>query len=217
MLRLRGCVSTNGKISAAMNEVRMIAIAGGSGSGKSYLARKLRERMPQDAVLLTLDDFYHDLSGLPEKERDVVNFDDPKAIDWKELERALDELMAGRQAVLPCYDFTTHTRKSEGQVVGPAKWIVLEGLWSLSDPSICQRAACKVFIDCPSELRLMRRIARDTQERGRTEESVRRQFREHVDPMHDRYVQPQGQCADVVLSADFSDVDVEVLWQRANQ
>jgi uridine kinase len=63
----------------------------------------------------------------------------------------------------------------------------------------------------------MRRIARDTQERGRTEESVRRQFREHVDPMHDRYVQPQRQCADVVLSADFSDVDVEVLWQRANQ
>lgn len=200
-----------------MNEVRMIAIAGGSGSGKSYLARKLRERMPHDAVLLTLDDFYHDLSGLPESERDVVNFDDPKAIDWKELERAIEALMSGRQALLPCYDFTTHTRKSEGKWVGPAKWIVLEGLWSLSDQSIRQRAACKVFIDCPSELRLMRRIARDTQERGRTEESVRRQFREHVDPMHDRYVQPQRQWADVVLSADFSDIDVEVLWQRANQ
>jgi uridine kinase len=200
-----------------MSQAKIIAIAGGSGSGKSYLARCLSERMSPEAVLLTLDDFYHDLSDMSEQERERVNFDDPAAIDWIAVEQALEGLLQGREVVIPCYDFTTHTRKTEGKVVIPARWILIEGLWPLTDELVRRMSVMKIFIDCPSELRLARRIARDTVERGRSEESVRRQFSEHVGPMHELHVQPQIEWADEVLPADFSESDVERLWQKLNR
>lgn len=184
-----------------MSTPRLIAIAGGSGSGKSRLARLLHETLAPVAAILTLDHFYQDLAHLPPEERESVNFDDPAAIDWAEVDHTLDAFLAGRAVEVPQYDFASHTRAPEGELLEPRPLLLLDGLWTLSRPEIREAAELTIFVDCPTEVRLERRIRRDMRERGRTEESVRRQFEDHVEPMHARHVQPQIELADIVLTS----------------
>ncbi|GAA5482037.1 uridine kinase family protein [Haloferula sargassicola] len=194
--------------------VSLIVIAGGSGSGKSRLARLLHEALPASAVL-TLDHFYRDLSHLTPGQRERVNFDDPATIDWASVETALFKLSSGHPAEIPRYDFHTHTRAAATETLQPTDFLILEGLWPLTRPAIRDMAALTIFVDCPAGLRLSRRIARDTTERGRTEASVRRQCAEHVEPMHARHVQPQIDLAGRVLTSPISDADVQQLLQAA--
>lgn len=186
-----------------MIKSRMILIAGGSGSGKSYLAQQLLDQLGPRASLLTLDHFYHDLSHLPPAERERANFDHPNAIDWPAVENVVALVKAGMPAAIPRYDFTTHTRLPETDRLAVTPLLILEGLFPLSRPALRRSSELSIFIDCPADLRLSRRIARDIIERGRTEESVRRQFDDFVGPMHDHFVQPQRAEADRVLGPDF--------------
>jgi uridine kinase len=174
---------------------RFIAVVGGSGSGKSWLAASLRECLGEQAGHLCLDDFYADLGHLPEAERDAVNFDDPAAIDWESLRAVLECLERGEDARIPTYDFTTHTRKPATRPLGHTRLIVLEGLWLLHPEWLREKFALSVFVDCPEDERLLRRIERDVLTRGRTEESVRQQFANHVQPMHAMFVEGQRQFA----------------------
>ena len=184
-------------------KARLIAIAGGSGSGKSWLARRLRRRLGARAGLLSLDDFYCDLAGLERPARDRVNFDDPAAIDWELCEACLRRIQAGEPCMLPRYDFTTHTRRAGGRRWRLRPVVLVEGLWPLHRPGLRRLFALSVFVACAPETRLARRVERDQQERGRTRASVLRQFVEHVGPMHDRFVEPQRRRADVVLTSPF--------------
>lgn len=172
-----------------------IAVVGGSGSGKSRLAAEMRELLGNATGHLSLDDFYRDLGHLPEEEREAVNFDNPAAIDWDALREVLECLELGKPARIPIYDFATHTRKPDTRTFGNARIVILEGLWLLHHDWLREKFALSVFVDCPEEERLRRRIERDVMARGRTEESVRQQFANHVQPMHAMFVEPQRQWA----------------------
>ncbi len=170
---------------------RFIAVTGGSGSGKSWLAAALLERLGAEAAHLSLDDFYRDLGHLPEAERAGVNFDDPAAIDWDALRNVLERLERGAAARIPRYDFATHTRHATSRRLARARFVLLDGLWLLHHGWLRDKLALSVFVDCPADERLRRRVARDVQTRGRTRGSVLRQFRQHVQPMHELFVEPQ--------------------------
>jgi len=187
-----------------MSSSRLIAVVGGSGSGKSWIAARVGEWTGQKVAHLCQDDFYQDLSHLPERERALVNFDDPEAIDWETLREVLDALRQGKAAEIPVYDFATHTRLPVGRLFPPAEVVVLDGLWLLHHEWLREKFSLSVFVDCPEEERLRRRIARDVLERGRTEESVRRQFSNHVQPMHAKFVEPQAQWATLRVSSPMS-------------
>lgn len=187
---------------------RFIVIAGGSGSGKSRLAGRLQQALGPRTSLITLDHFYHDLAHLPLAERDLVNFDHPDAIDWPAVQAVVASLKSGLTAEIPRYDFATHTRLERGDRLDATPWVVLEGLWPLKCEAIRSACTLSVFIDCPSDVRLCRRIARDTLERGRSEESVRRQYVDFVAPMHELHVQPQLGDADLVFGPDFGEPEI---------
>ena len=188
-----------------MENSRFIAVVGGSGSGKSWLAVEMRAVLGSEAGHLCLDDFYRDLGHLPEDERDGVNFDDPAAIDWEALREVLECLERGEPARIPIYDFATHVRTPETRDFGHAPLVVLEGLWLLHHAWLREKFSLSVFVDCPEEERLRRRIERDVVERGRTEESVRRQFTDHVQPMHARFVEPQRGWASHAVSSPMAE------------
>ncbi len=178
-----------------------IAIVGGSGSGKTWLAETLCSELGPLAARLSLDDFYGNLSHLERSARDPVNFDDPAAIDWESVRSVSAALARGEMAQVPIYDFTTHTRQRETRTFAPRAFVVWDGLWLLHDGAMRDQYSMRVFMECNAAERLSRRVARDVRERGRTEASVRRQFVNHVQPMHEQFVEPQRAFADQILSS----------------
>jgi len=192
----------------------LIAIVGGSGAGKTWLARKLRSALGRKACHVSLDSFYRDRSHLPRSQRERINFDHPDAIDWSGAERALEDLLKGRAAQLPAYDFKTHSRRPNPKTLRPRPVLLMDGLWLLRRPSLRRLFDVRVFIECPASTRLKRRLERDLMSRGRTAASIRRQFRETVEPMHARFVAPQKRWADVVLDRHFGNEDVRRLAER---
>jgi uridine kinase len=192
----------------------LVAIVGGSGSGKTWLARKLEQALAPRAACLSLDDFYRDRSHLSPGRRARLNFDHPRAIDWSRLEQALLALLAGRPAAVPTYDFETHSRRTTENLLPAKPLIILEGLWLLRPPSLRRLFSLAIFLDCPCSTRLRRRLQRDLVSRGRSRASVEEQFRRTVEPMHRRYVAPQAQLADVVFRRNCSQRQVRALASR---
>ncbi len=178
----------------------MIGIAGGSGSGKTWLARALLGHFKKEACLVSLDDFYRDRSHLPAKTRARINFDHPRSVDWSALEFVLQNCANGKKTVVPNYDFATHSRSPDGTQLLPKPLIVVEGLWLFRRPNLRRLFNYKVYIDCDPGLRLERRIKRDCIERGRTEETVREQFGKFVEPMHQRFISSQQRWADLIFT-----------------
>jgi uridine kinase len=180
----------------------VVAIIGGSGSGKTWLAHQLEQALRPNVARLSVDDFYRDRSGLPPGRRARINFDHPRAIDWPTLEVALNNLVRGRTALVPRYDFKTHSRSPSGRRQQPRPIILIEGLWLLHRARLRRLISLSIFLECAARLRLGRRLARDLASRGRDPESIREQFRHKVQPMHQRFVKPQKAKADVVLTGE---------------
>lgn len=195
-------------------KVHLLAIVGGSGSGKTWLAERILTEFQGLAGRLSLDDFYRDLSHLTLREREHVNFDHPDSIDWELFLASLTRILQGVAVDLPDYDFSTHTPRPLQKLWSPCPLVVLDGLWLLHRPELRALYRLRVFVDCPEGLRLERRLDRDQRERGRSAGSVRRQFQQHVAPMHNRYVAPQAALADVIMDSPASDSGVEKIFQR---
>jgi uridine kinase len=192
--------------------VCLVAIAGGSGAGKSWLARKLQRRLPGLCARVSLDDFYRDLGALPEARRARHNFDDPSAVDWPLFRQLCAELRAGKGARLPVYDFRTHTRSERSRSLRVRPIILLEGLWPYHTRALRALYDLRLFVDCSEELRFARRLERDIRERRRSQLSVQRQWRQQVRPMHRRHVEPQRRWAHLVLRSPLGPDDLnEVL------
>jgi len=192
----------------------LVAIVGGSGSGKSWLAERLAAALSPHVVRLSQDDFYRDRSYLPTGRRAKLNFDHPRAIDWLELEHSVLKLLSGQRASTPQYDFKTHSRRGNQRRLSPKPVILIDGLWLLRRLSLRSRYNLSVFIDCPPRTRLRRRLTRDLGQRGRTRQSVLEQFRTTVEPMHALYVAPQARYADVVLSGTWGGAQIKHLADR---
>jgi uridine kinase len=177
----------------------VIGIAGPSGSGKTELASRLQGRLP-DATMLSLDCYYLDQSGLPLSARERLNFDDPAMLDWDLIVDQIGQLAAGFPIDQPVYSFATHTRRAETERVEPARHILVEGIFALHDARLRSLYDVAIFVDAPDEVCLDRRIERDVLTRGRTRESVVRQFEETVRPGAERHIRPKGRLADLQVS-----------------
>jgi uridine kinase len=178
----------------------VVGIAGGSGSGKTTVAHKLAGAMPAGrCVMIEHDAYYLDQGHLPDVERDRINFDHPAALESALLAHHLGELRAGRTIDVPMYDFASHTRKRETRRVAPAPVIIVEGILVFADAGLRAQMDLKIFVDTDADIRLMRRIRRDIEERGETFHSVRDRYYETVRPMHLEHVEPTKRLADLIL------------------
>ncbi|HUR44241.1 MAG TPA: uridine kinase [Candidatus Saccharimonadales bacterium] len=187
---------------------KLVAIAGGSGSGKSWLTERLHAGFREQSACVSLDNFYRDRSETPAGLRSLVNYDHPRAIDWEAAETFFSRCREGGSGWLPDYDFKTHTRA--GGKVWPARPLILvDGLWLLWRPTMRRLFDLTIYVDCPERVRLSRRIARDIARRGRTAASVREQFQKWVGPMHAQFVEPQKKWADIILAQPLGKREVE--------
>jgi uridine kinase len=178
----------------------VLGIAGGSGSGKSTVARALLDALaPGTGVLIEQDHYYRPQSHLAPEERQKVNYDHPEALEVELLTAHIDELVAGRAIERPTYDFAVHDRASRGVRIEPARVIVVEGILVLFEPRLRQRFDAKLFVDTDADIRLMRRIRRDLEQRGRTFAQIRKQYYESVRPMHMAFVEPSKRFADLIV------------------
>ncbi len=178
----------------------VVGIAGGTGSGKTTVADKLAVAMPPGrCVTLDHDAYYRDQGHLPPADREAINYDHPSALDSALLALHLRELRDGRTVEVPIYDFATHTRRRETRTVAPARVILVEGILVFAEPALREQMDIKIFVDTDADIRLMRRIRRDLEERGRTFQSVRDQYHATVRPMHLEYVEPSKRWADLIL------------------
>lgn len=179
----------------------IIGIAGGSASGKTSIARRLKEQFDQtnSVVIIRLDDYYKDQTHLAMEERIKTNYDHPFAFDIDLLMEQMQQLM-NRQAIeKPIYDFVNHTRAATTEIIDPCDVIVLEGLFVLEDERIRSILDIKVFVDTDADIRFIRRLMRDVEERGRTLESVVTQYTTTVRVMHDLFIEPSKRYADVII------------------
>ncbi len=187
-------------MSAAPVSPHVLGIAGGSGSGKSTIARAILEALPPGAgVLLEQDHYYRAQGHLPYEERERVNYDHPDALELDLLIEHLNSLRAGRAIQRPTYDFSMHDRAKVGVKIEPAPVIVVEGILVLADERLRARFDVKVFVDTDADIRLMRRIRRDLEHRGRSFAQVRKQYYETVRPMHLAFVEPTKRFADIIV------------------
>ena len=193
----------------------VLGIAGGTGSGKTTIANRIVEAIGERAVCIDHDSYYSDLTHLPFEERQRVNFDHPDALDNALLIRQLGELKTGRPIEKPTYDFRNHVRTSETTRIEPAPVIVVEGILTLVIAELRELFDIKVFVDTAADIRLMRRIRRDLEHRGRTFSDVRDQYYRTVRPMHLAFVEPSKQYADVIIPEGGNNViAIEILVGR---
>jgi uridine kinase len=178
----------------------VIGVAGGSGSGKTTVMDAILERVGHDRVaVLPHDAYYRDLAHLPLEERAQVNFDHPDAFDNALYLAHLDALTNAQQVAMPTYDFTSYIRMPEVLNVMPQPVVLLEGILIFADAELRARMGIKIFVDAESDLRIIRRIQRDTHSRGRTVDSVIEQYLKTVRPMHLEFVEPSKRYADIII------------------
>lgn len=179
---------------------KIVLIAGGSASGKTYVVNEVLKRLGTENIThISMDDYYKDLTNLTMEERKKVNFDHPKSIDWKLFREQIEELKNGQEIKKPIYDFTVHNRRDEYEIIKPKKIIIIEGIMALVDSKVRNYADIKVFINCIRERRFLRRLIRDHEERARDYDNIIEQYFSTVQPMFEEVIQPSKNYADLIL------------------
>jgi uridine kinase len=177
-----------------------VGIAGGTGSGKTTIARTIAESLPRGGVAtIEYDSYYRDRHDLTEEQRNALNFDHPDSLETSLLVDHLKALRAGQPVEVPHYDFKTHRRRVERSRVEPRPVVIVEGILVFVDPALREALDIKIFVDTDADIRVLRRIRRDMEHRGRTFESVREQYYATVRPMHLEYVEPSKRWADLLI------------------
>jgi uridine kinase len=194
----------------------IIGVAGGTGSGKTTVANRILERVgAENIAFIPHDAYYKDLRRLTLEERQAMNFDHPDALETRLMIEHLTLLRNGYPAEIPVYDFTRHARTDETIHVEPAPIVLVEGILIFAEPDLRRLFDVKLFIDTDGDIRLIRRLKRDMQERGRTFDSVIEQYMTTVRPMHQEFVEPSKRYADVIIpEGGFNEVAIEMVAAR---
>ena len=198
-----------------MDKVMVIGIAGGTGSGKTTITRKLMQRFGHEVSVIYHDNYYKAHHNMPYEERAKLNYDQPDAFDTDQLIEAVRALKKGRSVVCPVYDYSIHDRSEKTITVKPARVIIVEGILIFENKELCELLDIKVFCDADADVRILRRIVRDVRDRGRSLESVVNQYLSTVKPMHEKYVEPSKRNADIIVpEGGHNKVALELLMER---
>ena len=198
-----------------LGDIVVIGIAGGTGCGKSTLINRIKEEFGDDITIISHDSYYKAHDNLSLEERRKLNYDHPKAFDTDLMISHVKDLKNGKPAMCPVYDFTIHNRTDQSVLLRPSKVIVVEGILIFENKNLLDLLDIKVFVDTDADVRILRRIMRDVKYRGRTLESVIKQYLTTVKPMHDQFVEPSKRNADIIVpEGGFNTVALEMLCQR---
>ena len=182
-----------------MKDILVIGIAGGSGSGKTTLMKNLIEKFSGNITVISHDNYYKRHDDMTYEERCLINYDEPAAFETELMVDQLEQLRCGQAIQGPVYDFTVHNRSDRVTTITPEKVIIVEGILIFADERLRQLMDIKIFVDTDADIRICRRIKRDVNKRGRSLESVIRQYQDTVKPMHEKYVEPSKKYADIVV------------------
>lgn len=198
-----------------MSDVMTIGIAGGTGSGKTTLTKRIAREFGGDISIVYHDNYYKAHNDLPLEERAKLNYDHPDAFDMPLFIKHIKMLREGKQVESPVYDYSIHNRSNKTVVINPTKVIVAEGILLFHDPELCKLLDIKIFVDTDADERILRRILRDVNQRNRTLDSVIEQYRKTVKPMHEQFVEPSKRNADIiVLDGGYNLVALDMIMQR---
>ncbi|MBR0447674.1 MAG: uridine kinase [Clostridia bacterium] len=178
----------------------IIGIAGGSGSGKSTFAKRLKNAFPDQVALISCDNYYLPHDELPLEQRAHLNYDAPEALEFDLMVRHLEQLKSGQSALCPVYDFTRHTRSDAVTEILPRPIILIDGILIFHDPDLRACMDLKIYVETDADERILRRARRDMRDRGRDLDSVIQQYLTTVKPMHNTYVEPTKVYADIILN-----------------
>ena len=194
----------------------LIGIAGGSGSGKTTVVKKLMEALPEDSIsVVSQDAYYWDNGSLSPEAKKEINFDHPDAIEWDLLVKHLDMLKEGKTIPMPIYTYVTCARSQEVIPVKPTEVVIVEGILIMTCPELVKRLDIKIFVDTDGDDRLMRIIKRDIEERGRTVSDVLRHYETFVKPMHNQFIEPTKRLADIIIPQGGSNqVAIDIMASR---
>ena len=200
-----------------MKDIMIIGIAGGTGSGKTTLTNRLKERFGDDVTVVYHDNYYKRHDEMTYEERCLLNYDHPDAFDTDLMIEHIQALKDGKTIECPVYDFTVHNRSDKTMIIKPTKVIIVEGILIFQNAYLRDQMDIKIFVDTDADVRILRRILRDVEERGRSLESVVTQYLTTVKPMHEQFVEPSKRTADIiVLEGGQNVVALDILIQRVH-
>jgi len=192
----------------------VVGIAGGTGAGKTTVARLITERVGESVTRIPIDNYYKDLSHLDREEREEINYDHPEAFEWELLCDHLRALSEGQAVEMPQYDFEIHNRKDERVTVLPTDVIIVEGILALYDETINDMMDLRLYVETDADVRILRRIKRDVVQRGRALEDVIEQYLSTVKPMHEQFIEPTKKHADLIIPEGANSVAVNLLEEK---
>ena len=192
----------------------MIGVAGGSGSGKSTFTNRIKEYFGDDVVVLYHDNYYRRQDGVPFEQRVTVNYDHPDSLETELLVEHLKQLKEGKSIECPVYDYTKHNRSNEVIRIDPKPVILVEGILLLADPRVRDLLDIKVYVEADADERILRRISRDVEERGRDLNGIIKQYLTTVKPMHYLYVEPTRAKADIVINSGKNDIAFDLFVSK---
>lgn len=196
-------------------DIMVIGIAGGTGSGKTTLTEKLKERFGEDVSVLFHDNYYKSHSEMPYEERTKLNYDHPDAFETDRFVRDLEALRRGEAIQCPTYDYTIHDRSPNTVEVRPTRVVLVEGILIFENKALRDLMDIKIFVDTDADVRILRRLVRDVNKRGRTLDSVVSQYLTTVKPMHDAFVEPSKKYADIIVpEGGYNTVALDMIVER---
>ncbi len=198
-----------------MKDVMVVGIAGGTGSGKTTITRKLVRQLGPDVSVISYDNYYKAHHDMPFEDRCRLNYDHPDSFDTELFLRDIRALKVGKTVQCPVYDYTIHDRSDDTIPIKPARVIIAEGILIFASPEICREMDIKIFVDTDADVRIIRRIMRDVRDRGRSLDSVVNQYLTTVKPMHEQFVEPSKRRADIIIpEGGHNQVAFEMVLER---
>lgn len=196
---------------SCQKDCMLIGIAGGTGSGKSTFTNRIKKQFGDDVTVIYHDNYYRRRDDIPFEERKKINYDHPDALETDMLIEHIKRLKAGKSVVCPVYDFSVHNRSDKTVVIKPSKVILVEGILVLQNPELCNLLDIKIFVEADADERILRRVLRDVEERGRDLRGIIDQYLTTLKPMHYRFVEPSKAKADIVINSGLNDVAYDIV------